>query len=771
MGGKVSGVVTVACLLAFVGIAFLLRVIPPFDQVFNDGWVKFTSPDSYAYMRQVDNLVPNFPNLMPVDPYFWLTGADSIGELNLFVYLLSAITLLIGAGSPTPGTVDLVGVYFPAVIGALTLVPGYFLGKALFNRWGGLLTAGLLAIMPGEYLGKSELGNTDRDCLQVFLVVTSMLFTVLAVKYASENDLFAGGSSRAGRGVIMKVSVYSLLAGISLVLFLLAWKGAFIFSGIILVFIVLQSVIDTLKGRPANYLFFTGTIIFLSATLAYLPFVQNTTYRELIMLEFVTVIAVALVSWVVVKMRLRPFLYPVILVVLGAGLLFAASRVFPYQFAVIKGSMDTVLAITELDRTVSENLPILFPAGQFTLYVLWVNYTTGFYLSLIGAGILAFLAARGNRPGFTLVLVWSITILLLTLMMRRFALFYAVNVALLSAFICLQFFGYLGIVPREFSSPAAQPRAVKRGGRDKKLAGPSGAGAPVKSVVLGWLPVLLLVFLPNIPTSIYVSGILPFTPGSAWCQSLDWLKNNTPDPFGDPTFYYKDYTGPAASKDLNPGASYAVTAWWDKGYWIVRTAHRLPNCHPGGGNREGVAKFFTEQDVEDAYRRAGDLSSRYVMLDNETVTGMSYILLHAGVEREQFFDGYYRPVPGTTQLEPVVLYHPEYYRSLAVRLYNFDGEAVSPRSCKVIAWEERMSVEGKYKHLVSSRDFQDYDEAVKFISAQKPGNYRIVGEDPFSSPVPLARVSGYRLAFSSEAKIKSAGGVEMPEVKVFEYIK
>ena len=772
MRGKLSGLIIFTCLLAFVVIALSLRIIPSFSQVFTGGWVKFTSPDVYYFMRQIDHLVYNFPNLMPVDPYFWLAGGKGSGEINFFEYLLSTITLLAGGGSPSPEVIDLVGMYFPVVLGALTLIPGYFLGRTLFNRWGGLLTAGLLAVMPGEYLARTGLGATDRDCLQVFLVVLTMLFTALAVKCEADNELFAGSNGKAGRKAIVQASIYSLLAGISLGLFLLTWRGAFIFSAIILVFVIVQSIIDCLRGRPANYLFFTGAIIFLSAALIFLPFVQSTTYRASILLELVIVIAAAPVSWIVVKRGLRPFLYPILLTVLGAVVLGGAYLIFPTIFEQVKSSLFGSLFLTALEQTVSESISILFPAGQFSLYILWVNYTTAFYLSLIAIGMLAFLAIRGSRPGVTLLLVWSIALLLLTLMMQRFALFYAVNVALLSAYCCLKFFEYLGIVRREATNPALPSVTPEKSGRAKKLHSPSRGRVPLMSVVLGVLPVLLIVFLPNIPTAVFISGTLPFAPSNAWCESLDWLKNNTPDPFGNPGFYYEDYTKAASDQYLYPDSAYAVTAWWDYGYWIVRTGHRLPNCDPGGGNREQVAKFFTGQDLEKAYKEAQGLRSKYVMLDYATVTRMyDSVRLHAGLDMTQFFDGYYRPIPGTTKLEPVVLYHPEYYRSLAVRLYNFDGAAVTPKSCQVIAWEERLSVEGPYKHLTGSQVFPGYQEAISFISAQKTGNYRIVSDNAFQSPVPLAPVSGYRLAYSSDSKYKSSDGTEMPEVKVFEYIK
>lgn len=771
MRGKLSGLIIFVCLLAFFVIALLLRIIPPYSQVFTGGWVKFEAPDVYYFMRQVDHLVYNFPNLMPDDPYFALSGGKSGGEFNFFVYLLSAVTLLLGAGSPSPQLIDLVGVYFPVVLGALAVIPGYFLGRALFNRWAGLLAAGLLAVMPGEYLARTGLGATDRDCLEVFLVVVTMLFTALAVKCASDNELLAKSYSKSNLKPIVQASIYSLLAGISLGLFLLTWKGAFIFSAIILAFFVVQSIIDCLRGRSANYLFFSGTLIFLSAALIFLPFIRDATYRASILLELIIVIAAALVSRIVIKMGWRPFLYPLLLAVLGVAVLGAAYLVFPAQLEGIKSGITANLSLSALDRTVSENLSVLSSAWQSALYVLWINYTTGFYLSLVAIVILIFEAVRGGRPGVTFLLVWSITMLLLTLMMLRFALFYAVNVALLSSYVCLKFFEYLGIIRRESANPAVQSVAQEKSGRDKKLSSPSKGGASLKRVILGGLPVLLLVVVPNIPTALFIADTLPFIPSNAWCQSLDWLKKNTPDPYGDPGFYYAEYAK-VAPANLDPDSAYAVTAWWDYGYWIVRTGQRLPNCDPGGGNREQVAKLFTGQDLESAYAEAQGLRSKYLMLSYPTVTGMfDSILLYAGKDWTNYFDRYYRPVQGTSQLEPVALYYPEYYRSLAVRLYNFDGRAVTPQSCQVISYEERMSVEGKYKHLTGSQDFPSYEEAVKFISGQKSGNYRIVSDNPLQSPVPLAMVSGYRLAYSSDSKVQSSKGTETPEVKVFEYIK
>ncbi len=46
----------------FFGVAHILRVYLPYNQVFSGDWIKFTGVDAYYHMRIVDNLVYNFPH-------------------------------------------------------------------------------------------------------------------------------------------------------------------------------------------------------------------------------------------------------------------------------------------------------------------------------------------------------------------------------------------------------------------------------------------------------------------------------------------------------------------------------------------------------------------------------------------------------------------------------------------------------------------------------------------------------------------------------------
>ena len=138
-------------------------------------------------------------------------------------------------------------------------------------------------------------------------------------------------------------------------------------------------------------------------------------------------------------------------------------------------------------------------------------------------------------------------------------------------------------------------------------------------------------------------------------------------------------------------------------------------------------------------------------------------------DKEDFYDFYYYQVQNN-EFKGVKLYYPEYYRSLAIRLYNFDCGEVIPENTTVISYEEMMGQDGmRYKEIAGSQSFSSYKEAETYISGQETGNYRVVSDNPFVSPVPLEALEHYRLIYGSDESIGQSPNGEISEVKIFEY--
>jgi hypothetical protein len=121
------------------------------------------------------------------------------------------------------------------------------------------------------------------------------------------------------------------------------------------------------------------------------------------------------------------------------------------------------------------------------------------------------------------------------------------------------------------------------------------------------------------------------------------------------------------------------------------------------------------------------------------------------------------------QYVPAIYFFPEYYRSMVVRLYNFDGKAVTPRTVEVIEYREFAAQNGNtYREIVDKRVFSSYGDAQKFIGDNSERNYIIAGEDPAESPVPLDGLKDYSPVYSSGQQ-STVGSMSQPSIKIFEY--
>ena len=764
----------------FFGIALYIRVVLPYSQVFVGDWIKFTGVDGYFFMRLVDNLAHNFPHLITFDPYALYPGGSYVGIRSLFVYLIAGVAWLVGLGSPTQNVIDVVGVYFPAVLGALTVVPVYFIGKALFNRWAGVIAAGLIGILPGEFLGRSVLGFTDYHVAEVLFTTVTMLFLILAVKNAKEKELTFKQVKDLNWAIMVKPFVYSLLAGIFLGIYFLTWPGALLFVFIIFVYLIIQFIVDHLKSRSTDYLCFVSTVVLIMASLMFLPTSPNRMFLASLIIAIVIPVALAVLSRFMASRDMKRIIYPA--VIIGFGLVgLVAFRVFsPSLFRTMLGNLS--IFIWPMGTTVLEMRPLLFPGGDFSWSVAWGNFKTGFFLSFIALGILVYSVIKRGDTDKALLVVWSLVILAATLSMRRFAYYFAVNVALLSGYVSwlvLEFTGFRRLVAKS-SGPLEE---IKKKDKQKKKKRNYSSPAPNRAhMVLGVIFIFFLVFYPN--TGPLPGGARPaidtasapmFAPSDAWCESLSWLRDNTPEPFGNPDFYYELYQPPSHDEGYDyPPTAYGVTAWWDYGYWITRIGRRIPTSTPGTGNK-GEARLFVAQDEDSANEMLeGKLGSKYMIVDY-SIAAVVYGKFHAvatlsGSTKENFLDVYYQSQEDG--LKPVILFYPEYYRSLVVRLYNFDGKQVVPSSSIVVSYEQKITREGQsYREITGAKDFSSYEEAEAYVFSQKSGDYEIVSSDPFVSPVPLEALEHYKLVYSSKGTKVQPDGRLVSEVKLFEHIE
>ena len=187
-------------------------------------------------------------------------------------WAIAIFSYIFGLGHPSEHLIEVVGAFLPAVLGALLVIPVYFIGRELCGKSCGLVSALIIAVLPGQVLSRTTLGFTDHHAAEILFSSFTMMFLLLAL-HSGKSMSFA--AVQRNWSAFRMPLLYSALAGVSLGLYIDAWSSGFLFEGIILLFIMLQSIFDHIRGKNVEYLGISGAIAFLVATLLVLPFVDS----------------------------------------------------------------------------------------------------------------------------------------------------------------------------------------------------------------------------------------------------------------------------------------------------------------------------------------------------------------------------------------------------------------------------------------------------------------------------------------------------------------
>jgi dolichyl-diphosphooligosaccharide--protein glycosyltransferase len=754
---------SLAAILAAMAIALYFRVVVPYPAIFDGHWIKFSGVDSYYYMRLVDNLVANFPVLTGFDPYMVFPGGQAVAvQGTFFAYILSGVVKLLGAAG-SQQSMDTIAAYIPAVLGALLVIPVFFVARALAGRWSGLVAALVIAVMPGQFLSRTLLGAVDHHAAELFLTSFFLLFFILALQHSRS---FSYGQVRRGEFPPASRHIpYSFIAGIFLGLYLITWQGALMLVLILFAFFILQFTSDHLRGLPTDYLSKTAIICFLIALLIFLPVSRDK--MTLLALAAIILMPVALniASNVMSSYRVKPaYFLGVIAIMLAAGGL-AAWLLFPAIYATVTGYLYEFFSWRSGQKVVAEMESLFIPGGFFTLNLAWSEFALALYTGLAGLALLIYHCIRRGEPGHIFIATWSLVWMFISFAMVRFTAYFAVCLAVLTGYA-------IGYLIQAFAA-GKQARTAARPGKKARKAAPPGTRITSRQATAAVIVVVLTaaITIPCMVSSAALAGGNLGTPSNAWMEAMEWMRKNTPEPLGSADDYYKLYTAPETGKGfVYPESAYSVAVWNDYGYWVTRIGHRIPVSNPGTWGLRGEQAYFTAQDNATAARQMAEWGAKYVIVDGRIASPNDkfYALatLAAGQESD-FYELCWQKKEG--KYVPLLVFYPEFYRTMVSRLYNFDGKQVIPQKTTVMSWQDQSVPDGqRFKEITGFKSFRSCEEADAFLAGQKDGKYRIVGADPLVSPVPLEALDGYKLVYQSEEKA-GAGSIPLPVIKIFEY--
>ncbi|MCQ1535192.1 oligosaccharyl transferase, archaeosortase A system-associated [Methanosarcina sp. KYL-1] len=659
-------------------VAFYIRTLPKAGVFLSNGFVRFGGNDPWYHLRNVESILHNFPRMLWFDAYTTYPFGTKQVFAPLYDMFLAAIIWVLGAGNPSQDLIYKICAYYPSFLGALVLIPTYFAAKWIFDdRRIGLLAVFILAVQPGQFLSRAIIGFNDHHIAETLLSTVTAMFFIMALKMAGKSGISLERIKNKEFESLKPALPYLLLAGISLGAYALAWKGALFFAFILGVYITVQHIFDHMKGKKTEYLAISGMVIFAVAIfmIMFTPFLGGTKSMYIKGL-FAGILAFPVLTGISLYMtdrKLPKFYYPIALIVLfGAGILLAKAfipSVYGLMMSIFSYFMRTGGALT-----VAEASPFFSRGGLEQLYL---QFAFGGYVVFLGLALLVYEISRRNGQEKNFLLIWTLMILWAMLQQNRFAYYFSVNVAILSAYFVIAVSDRAGL--KSFTA-----------GLKAKMESPSGFSTlgeslKTKSVVSVLLALFLslLLIVPSYGLALeYAQGT--GGPNGPWIEATLWMRSNTPDPGFD---YYENYEIPADGELYPyPDTAYGVMSWWDYGHWIEVIGRRIPNANPfqqgiGGRrnsleeeNKPGASTFFTAQSEEEAtavleaiHPDPDKAAARYIVSDVEMATGKFYAMAAWTLDTDRYYESTY--TGNGYQALPAM----RYYDSMEARLHLFDG--------------------------------------------------------------------------------------------------
>ena len=712
-------------------LSLWLRVFYTWPYVFTSWGVDFQEPDAWFHLRSVHNLLAHFPFRSGFDPYGLFPGGMNTPTGPLWEYMIATAAWIAGLGSPSPALADQVAAWLPAILGALCPIPAFLLARRLFGVTAGLFAALWIAVGDGGFLSLTHLGNADHHAAEG-------LFSLLVFGF-----LCAAADSAANSRAWRKLAI---LAGVSLGA-LFATQPAAVFVPAVL---AAAAMLAPSLAPAMFYCCGTAALIMLA--------VAETPYTGYDWISLAVGAAAAAAIWLLDALytslhtrkswppRWRApvrWLAAVIVVAIAFGVTeLLRPALIPTMLAGLSSLNTSDVAELHPIVLASWTLRKNFSEMNLHLGVSWMA-------ALPGLIAVAVVAIRKRQASLTLFMVAGAAFVVAAFLHIRMILYWAPFGYIIAGAVCAWVTGLVSNLRYRLALAAVLAVAI---------------------------------LASNIPGAILRMSFPLTGAGRDWTEALTWLRQNSPEPFGDSTVWNGYFPRRKAGQSaLLRAPSYGVAVWWDSGYLVENLSHRIPLINGFGAGTDdkdavnaqrGVAASLAGTFADPAVDGLRKLGARYVIVDYRLPIGPgvdSRTVLPAMQKAAGYPTGnsvqvlWYQPDKGAAD-QPVVVYLEDYYRSVGERLYLYDGQAVHGAG----PWALKLKTgSGGHVLITAFLHFDDARKAGQFV-AEHPGEGLVIGcLDLVVSCFDVEAVRGMHRVFTSDPRPISPKRA-ITAVKIFE---
>ncbi|MFC6716684.1 oligosaccharyl transferase, archaeosortase A system-associated [Natrialbaceae archaeon GCM10025810] len=574
-----------------------------FDRfVTDDGTPRLAGVDSWYHWRVIQWTSENYPHTMPYEVWTSFPTGRYVGQFGtLFDQLIVTVAMIVGLGNPSQETLYTVALLSIPAMAALTAIPVFYGGRRLAGTFGGIVSVVVLALAPGQFFSRSTVGQLDHHVGEVLFMAIAVVSMMVALRVAEREKPIYELVVSKDWDALKTPTLYAVLAGLALSLYVWVWPSAVALVGIFGIFFAVHLCLDYVRGVSPDHVAFVGAVslgvtALVTAVLIEEPGFSVTSFGYLQpLLAILVSVGCVFMAWLARQWNARNIeraYYPIAI----GGLITAAFLLMWLLLPDLYGTIvdNAVRRILPVGTNVTDStIAEAQPPENFSQHVV-EEFGMAFYTMLAGLAFLAIRPLRSLefRAEHTLVIIWSLFLTSMAATQVRFSYYLVLAVAIVNAAFVA---GVWDLVNLDVS--------LERGRESLK----SLETYQVLTVVL----VVLLLFAPMLPpiasATTWDSGesVGPHEEAMVWQDSNHWLADNTPEPgaYGgadnaDELDYYGTYEYPEDGDYDYPEGGYGVMSWWDYGHLITTQGERIPHANPFQAGATSASAYFTADSEE-----------------------------------------------------------------------------------------------------------------------------------------------------------------------------
>jgi len=547
-------------LLLVLFLAFTVRLLPI-------RWGFYLSEfDPHFHYRIAKNMVDNgfFAWASWHDDMSWYPGGfnmrNSYPGLPFTAAFFYSILQILGVSFPSsPSSVHPLAsdplynlcVIFPVIMGTLTCLVIYLLGRDIGGKEMGLLSAFFLALN-GSYISRTSLGFFDDESVGIFGILLFIFFFLRSID-----------SERTVRNSLG----YAVGAGLSLGYIILSWGASQYAIGIVVLFVFVLLLLRRYSSRLlVSYSATFGIALFMAVNVPRPGFGILTEITTLAVFGVFLLLCITEISSTIKTAKMKVAFASVFFTVLVVSFLLLSW--YGYM-----GTMGTkyISTINPFERLGTRTIQQLFSSVQEHRPAAWGTFYYDFGIGIFFIPIGLFFAVQNPTNRNILLCIFGLTSIYFAGSMVRLTL-------LMGPAFCLLWALSLTRIVRPFITTMKEaPIILKRKMRFETHVGKEFSGAFLIFMIL--LLTFTFVFpssgsmFPRVFDHAYspvtiAAGSMPIRPPQTamdWIDTLNWIRTND--------------------------SVKVVASWWDYGYWITIIANKTTLADNGTRNQTQISKI------------------------------------------------------------------------------------------------------------------------------------------------------------------------------------